>query len=195
MQLHTDLKENILIGCRIRVSQVSCCTLKKNHLKYTHNRPSISVSITSSAAFCTLLPLLLHLLHPIKDLSFSVLPFGIFSSSLLPFIYLSACSHSPSPLHCRLSSVAELVIENQMYSCDELLSFNHSCFIPVRLDRVGHCCHIYKNRIHSKHASTHTHNPPSSHIHLNSFHLYLLSHMHVQHETHSLHLCVHRAQS
>lgn len=142
--------------------------------------------------------MLLHLLHPIKEAPSFLLSAssGIFSSSLLPFIYLSAYSYSPSPLHCRLSSVIDLVLENQMYSSDVLLSFNHNCFIPVKLDNVGRCCHMYKNHKHSKHASTHMHNPPSSHTHLNSFYLSFLHHtlnyMHVQHETHSLeYICMH----
>lgn len=116
-------------------------------------RPSCFLLIISSAACCASL-LTPHLHLAIKEtLSF---PLGvspsICSSSFLPFIFLSSCSPSPSLLHCRLSSIAELVIDKWVYSCVALLSFNHNCFIRPKslLDKVG------QHLLSVKHSHPHT---------------------------------------
>lgn len=59
---------------------------------------------------------------------------SIFSSSLLPFIYLSAFfPHSPSPLHCRLSSPADSGYRRadvQLW-CTCLLLITAASFLPI----------------------------------------------------------------
>lgn len=105
--------------------------------------------------------LLLHLLLPIKEapsLPLNASP-GIFSSSVLPFIYLSACSHFPSPLHCRF-----LQSWLQKSGCTAAMHFPlimTASFLPIPRQikwDTAVTCPTRITRTH-KHACTHIHNP------------------------------------